>query len=183
MGNDWIDASLGLALSLPLFEQYRKDGLLQAELHHVPGVRGRCKGYLHLVEGKVVSCYLDDRQGQRHQVNVSMFLQLDKERGPFEWVLISLPAPPRSFSRNFPLPASTGPSLSSPVPRKIAALDLDRLENWTYRQKLMLSIVFDAIDGHRSIEDIKNDVPLPPDVVEEALRLLMAMKVIVIPTS
>src|SRR5437016_6865790 len=50
VGNDWIDASLGLAFSLPLFEQYRKNGLLQAELHHVPGVRGRCKGYLHLVE-------------------------------------------------------------------------------------------------------------------------------------
>jgi len=183
VGNDWIDASLGLAFSLPLFEQYRKNGLLQAELHHVPGVRGRCKGYLHLVEGKVVSCYLDDRQGQRHQVNLSMFIQLDKERGPFEWVLTSLPAPPVSFSRHFPPPSSTSPALSSPVPRKLATLDLDKLENWTHRQKLTLSIVFDVIDGQRSIEDIKNDVPLPPDIVEEALRLLMAMKVVAIPTS
>lgn len=183
MGNDWIDASLGLAFSLPLFEQYRKNGLLQAELHHVPGVRGRCKGYLHLVEGKVVSCYLDDRQGQRHQVNVAMLIQLDNERGPFEWVLTSLPAPPMPSPRDLPLPGSTGPALSSPVPRKLAALDLDKLEGWTYRQKMMLSIVLDVIDGQRSIEDIKNDVPLPPNVVEEALRVLMALKVVTIPTS
>jgi hypothetical protein len=183
VGNDWIDASLGLAFSLPLFEQYRKNGLLQAELHHVPGVRGHCKGYLHLVEGKVVSCYLDDRQGQRHQVNVAMLIQLDNERGPFEWVLTSLPPPPMPSSRDLPLPDATGPVPSSPVPRKLASLDLEKLEGWTYRQKMMLSIVFDAIDGQRSIEDVKNDVPLPPNVVEEALRVLMALKVITIPTS
>jgi hypothetical protein len=183
VGNDWIDASLGLAFSLPLFEQYRKNGLLQAELHHVPGVRGRCKGYLHLVEGKVVSCYLDDRQGQRHQVNAAMLIQLDNERGPFEWVLTSLLPPPMPSSRDFPLPGSTGTASSSPVPRKLAALDLEKLDGWSTRQKMMLSLVFDAIDGQRSIEDMKNDVPLPPHVVEEALRILMALKVVTIPVS
>jgi hypothetical protein len=45
----------------------------------------------------------------------------------------------------------------------------------------MLSIVFDVVDGQRSIEDIKTDVPLPPNVVEEALRILLALKAIIIP--
>jgi hypothetical protein len=183
VGNDWIDASLGLAFSLPLFERYRKNGLLQAELHHVPGVRGRCKGYLHLVEGKITSCYLEDRQGQRHQVNVAMLIQIDNERGPFEWVLTSAPAPLAPSSRDHTLPDSTGGAQSSPVPRKISSLDLERLEGWTNRQKMMLSIVFDVIDEQRTIEDIKNDVPLPPNVVEEALRVLIALKTITIPTS
>jgi len=181
VGNDWIDASLGLTFSLPLFERYRKNGLLQAELHHVPGIRGRCKGYLHLVEGKVVSCQLEDRQGQRHQVNVAMLIQLDNERGPFEWVLIPSPAPPQPVPRNLPSPGSTEPVLNSPIPQKIGPLDLEKLEGWTHRQKMMLSIVFDVVDGQRSIEDIKTDVPLPPNVVEEALRILLALKTIIIP--
>lgn len=183
MGNDWIDASLGLAFSLPLFERYRKSGLLQAELHHVPGVRGRCKGYLHLVEGKITSCYLEDRQGQRHQVTVKMLIQLDNERGPFEWVLIAAPAPPMPSSHRIPFPNQVGATQISPIPRKVGPLDVEKLEGWTNRQKLMLSIVFDVIDGQRTIEDIKNDVPLPPNVVEEALRVLMALKAITIPTS
>lgn len=181
MGNDWIDASLGLTFSLPLFERYRKNGLLQAELHHVPGIRGRCKGYLHLVEGKVVSCHIEDLHGQRHQVNIAMLIQLDNERGPFEWVLVPSPAPPRSSPRDLPPPSSTGPALNSPIPQKIGPLDLEKLEGWNHRQKTMLSIVFDAVDGQRSIEDIKTDVPLPPNVVEEALRILLALKAIIIP--
>ncbi|GHP00964.1 hypothetical protein KSF_110110 [Reticulibacter mediterranei] len=181
MGNDWIDASLGLTFSLPLFERYRKNGLLQAELHHVPGIRGRCKGYLHLVEGKVILCQLEDKQGQRHQVNVAMLIQLDNERGPFEWVLIPSPPPPQPVPRNLPSPSSMEPVLNSPIPQKIGSLDLEKLEGWTHRQKMMLSIVFDVVDGQRSIEDIKTDVPLPPNVVEEALRILLALKAIIIP--
>jgi hypothetical protein len=171
---DRIDASLGLAFSLALFEQYRKSGLLQAELHHVPGLRGRCKGYLHLVEGKVVTCYLEDTQGQRHPVSKDMLARLDSEKGPFEWSLIALPAPPPLTPREIP----PRPILSSPIPRRIAALDLEKLEGWTYRHKMMLSIVFDVIDGQRTIEDIKVDTPLPPMIVEEALRILVALKVI-----
>jgi hypothetical protein len=184
VGNDWIDASLGLTFSLPLFERYRKNGQLQAELHHVPGIRGRCKGYLHLVEGKVVSCHIEDRQGQRHQVNIAMLIQLDNERGPFEWMLVPLPDPPRSSPRDLPPPpSSTEPVLNSPTPQKLGSLDLEKLEGWTHRQKMMLSIVFEVVDGQRTVEDIKTDVPLPPNVVEEALRILLALKAIIIPNN
>jgi hypothetical protein len=110
-----------------------------------------------------------------------MLIQLDNERGPFEWVLIPSPAPPQPISRNLPSPGSTEPAPNSPIPQKIGILDLEKLEGWTHRQKMMLSIVFDVVDGQRSIEDIKTDVPLPPNVVEEALRILLALKTIIIP--
>jgi hypothetical protein len=177
VGEDKIDASLGLAFSLVLFERYRKNGLLQAELHHVPGLPGRCKGYLHLVEGKVVACYIEDKQGRRHAISKDTLSQLDNERGPFEWSLTPLPSPPspspqiKIFSR---------PMQSSPTPRCIVPLPLEKLDGWTYSQKMMLSIVFDAIDGQRTIEDIKANTPLPPSVVEEALRVLLALQVITI---
>ena len=178
MNSDWIDASLGLTFSLSLFEQYQKNGLLQAELHHVPGIRGRCKGYLHLIEGRVVSCYLDDQQGQRYYVDEALFVQLDDAHGPFEWVLIPQPAPITPYQIDLTTPPMVEVPPISPVPTKLAVLDVGRLVGWTYRQKTMLLIVFDAVDGQRTIEDIKQNVPLPPHVVEEALRVLTTLKVI-----
>lgn len=184
MGKDGIDASVGLAFSLALFERYRKSGLLQAELHHVPGIRGRCKGSLHLVEGKVMSCYAEDKQGQRLPVSVSkeMFSRLDRERGPFEWTLQPVstppPPPPPSPQRADPSPR---PMQGSPVPTRIAQFNREKLDGWTTRQKMVLAIIFGVIDGRHTIEEIKADVPLPPGVVEEALRVLLSMKVISIP--
>lgn len=176
MGKDRIDASIGLAFSLAIFEQYRNSGLLQAELQKVPGYQGRCKGYLHLIEGKVISCYLEDRIGQRHPTDKSVLIQLDSRRGPFEWSLTPAPPPPPVIAkRNVPHPAQ-----HAPVPRQIAVLDINRLEGWTSRHKKMLLLVYEAIDGQRSITDIQAEVPLPPEVVEEGLRILLTLKVIVI---
>jgi hypothetical protein len=71
----------------------------------------------------------------------------------------------------------------SPVPETIAPLDLKRLASWPTRQKLMLSIVYDLIDGVRNIEEIKFNSLLPPDVTEDALRILLSMKSIIIPVQ
>jgi hypothetical protein len=174
---DSIDASLGLAFSLALFEQYRKNGLLQAEVHHVPGYRGRCKGNLHLVEGKVVSCYLEDKRGQRQQISKDTLIRTDNDRGPFEWILMPYPAPPSAqFKPEIPSRSNQG----LPVPRRIATPDLDKLEGWTTRQKMMLSIVYDLIDGQLDIDAIRTRSPLAPETTEEALRILLTMKVIAI---
>src|SRR5579884_3469255 len=98
MSKDRLDASAGLAFSLAVFERYRKNGLLQAELHHVPGISGHCQGYLQLVEGKVTSCYIEDKNGQRHPIDRRTLIDLDTKRGPFEWTLQPLPPPPPSLS-------------------------------------------------------------------------------------
>ena len=58
MDKEGIDASLGLKFSLELFKRYRQNGMLHAVLPHAPGVRGRCKAFLHLVNGEVTSAYL-----------------------------------------------------------------------------------------------------------------------------
>ncbi len=179
MGKDRFDASAGLAFSLALFERYRKNGLLQAELHHVPNVSGRCQGYLQLVEGKVTSCYVEDKNGQRHQIDKDMFIDVDAKRGPFEWTLQPLPTPPSSMS-SVGILSGNRTEQHSPIPKSIAMLELDRLTGWSNMQKLMLTAVHEAIDGWRTIEEIKQVVPLPPHVIDEALRTLLALKVIII---
>lgn len=175
---DHIDASLGLAFSLGLFEQYRRNGLLQANnLHHIPGIRGHGTGYLQLVEGKVTACYVE-QNGERHPISKEVLIRLDEERGPFHWQLHPLPAPPTPRSdKDFPAQEQ-----QPPIPRRTAELYVDRLVGWSSTHKLMLQVVYDQIDGRKDLNTIKKTVPLPSNVVEEALRILIALRVIIIVT-
>lgn len=180
MDKGYFDASLGLAFSLSVFERYRKNGLLQAELYHVPGVRGRCMGYIQLVEGKVTSCYVETRSGERQPTALSTLTTVDIERGPFEWKLIPLPAPPSPTPPTARFNPPPRPTHNAPVPSIVAPLDVTTLHGWTDQHKLMLTTVYRAIDGQRSIEELKRELPLRPEVTEEALRVLLALKVITI---
>lgn len=179
MEKDHIDASLGLAFSLRVFEQYRRNGLLQADgLHHVSGIRGRCTGVIQLVEGKVTACYVE-QDGKRYPKTKEELILLDDARGPFPWKLQPIPAPPMQRSDDV---LSAQPEPKPPVPRRITELNLDRLVGWTSTQKLMLSVVYDSIDGKKNIEAIKKVVPLPSATTEEALRVLVALRVIIMIT-
>jgi hypothetical protein len=179
MGKDSFDASVGLAFSLAVFERYRKNGLLQATLHHVPHISGRCQGYVQLVEGKVTFCYIEDKRGQRHPIDKQTLIDVDTKHGPFEWLLQPLPVPPSSMPPvDVPVDNRTEQYVS--IPKSIALLELDQLMGWSSTQKLMLAAVYEAIDGWRTIEEIKQMVPLPPYIIDEALRTLLALKVITI---
>lgn len=172
MENDWIDASVGLAFSLTVFARYRRSGLLRAELQHVPGFRGRCVGLLQLIEGRVVSCILEDAHGEYHAVSKEMLVRLDSAKGPFEWVLIP------HFE---PSPGGQGTTRSKaghPVPRRVGALHAERLGGWSSRQKLILTLVFDAIDGQRTLQEIQELLPLSAQIVREAFHILVALNVV-----
>jgi hypothetical protein len=168
MDHGHFDASIGLAFSLSAFERYRKNGLLQAELHHVPGIRGRCTGYLQLIEGKVVSCYIEDKDGHRHLIQASKLIQIDNERGPFDWTL-TIPPSPAATPRHEP---------HVPIPRIVALLELEQLQGWPSTHKHILLQVYQTIDGKKTIDDIRQTVALPPYVTEEALHVLSMLKVI-----
>ena len=200
MEKDGIDASLGLAFSLDLFKRYKKSGKLQAEIHRFPGVKGKGTAFLSLIEGNVVSCYFEDRNGQQSPVSKDVLIRLDDEKGPFEW----------RFHPSTPMPGPTqiSPAQMSPatqyvpsgyyqasaprshavllsdlaVPKIIAPLDWKQLRTWTVRQQQMLSIVWQLIDGKRSIHDIRTATgsSLPVAVVDEALHVLLELRVIVI---
>jgi hypothetical protein len=177
MDDSRFDASIGLAFSLVLFEKYRKNGLLHAELHHVPHIPGHCWGYLQLVEGKVTSCYVEDRNGQRHMVSKQVLIDVDEKRGPFDWSLQPLPAPP-SPPLSMSIPSRKAEEEQLPIIQRIALLDLDQLTGWSNTQKRLLATVYAAIDGRRTLGEIKRVVPLPPHVTDEVLRTLLALSVI-----
>lgn len=177
MGDSRFDASTGLAFSLELFGKYRKNGLLQAELHHVPHIAGHCRGYLQLVEGKVTSCYVEDKNGQRHLISQQILIDVDERRGPFDWSLQPLPAPPSPALFMSAL-VGRNEEKQQPTPQRIALLELDQLTGWSHTQKRLLATVYAAIDGRRTLEEVKRVVPLPPHVTDEVLRTLLALSVI-----
>jgi hypothetical protein len=187
VSKDGFDASIGLAFSLELFKRYRRNGVVQAELPRAPGIRGHCKAFLHLVNGEIVSVYLEDKQGQRLSSDKAALCRLDAEKGPFEWRLLLQPDPPEQALPGGPLSdqspgpdALTSPLEHSAVPRIISTLPQDQLSTWTSQRRDALYITLANIDGENTIEDIRGLVPLSSDLVDEALRLLLGMKVIVV---
>lgn len=173
MSKEPLDASIGLAFSLSLFERYRKSGILHAELHHVPGIRGTCTACLELVEGKLTACFVKDHRGLNRPIEKAVLIRMDNERGPFEWKLQPLQGQPTSS------PAKQGGSqVDLLIPRAIAPLNLEQMKGWTPQQKFILSKVYNAINGQRTIGEIKQETPLRANDIEEALRFLQTMHLI-----
>jgi hypothetical protein len=179
VSKDGIDASLGLAFSLELFKRYQKNGVLQAELPRAFGIPKRCKAFLHLARGEVVSVYLEDQQGQRYSSDKESLCRLDKEKGPFEWVFL----PQAPLAEHASLAGASnhvGPAISrSPVPTIISAIPYERLVAWTPQQKEALHTLLRAINGVRTVEEIKQLLPFSSDLVDELLRILLELNVII----
>lgn len=192
MSHDDIDASLGLTFSLELFKRYRKNGVLLAEISRFPGIRGSCHAFLYLVDGEIVSIYLEDKQKQRYSSDKETLCRLDREKGPFEWILVPtfgateqpLSSTPSQSPSQLPFSQpSTYTTSRSPIPKIIAVFPHERLSTWNPQQKDALYAVLMLINGERTIEDIKNTAHLPFDLVDELLRILLELNVISIFTQ
>ncbi len=188
MDKEGIDASLGLKFSLELFKRYRQNGTLYAELARAPGVRGRCTAFIQLVKGEVVSAYLEDQQGKRYPSDKDILCRLDREKGPFEWTLVHQPliTGPHQSARGL-RPQSSDPLAPamqcSAVPKIIAALSCERLSVQAPEQREALYTLLTTINGERTVANIKDMVPFSRDLIDDLLRLLLELEVIVISTE
>jgi hypothetical protein len=193
MDKDSIDASIGLGFSLELFSRYKSNGILQAKLRRFPSIQGPVHVYLYLAEGTVVSSYVEDKDGQRFPASKEVLVRLDDEKGPFEWDFRSspvAPVPPLVFAA--PVPAiearlQTGRPLSSLIPnaavlKLVSSLPSEWLLSRTLQQRRRFFLVWQEIDGKRTVEDIKADlgISLPEAVIEEILKTLLKLNLIVI---
>ncbi len=177
-----FDASIGLAFSLRAFEKYRKSGILSAEVRGIPGMRGQSLAYLELVEGKIVSCYVIDRNGERLLPGKELLMRLDEERGPFKWVFRAA-----SFEQMSPV-SSAGSKLHelkspytvrSPIFRPLVPyLETQSLQRWTPQQQQHLCAIFTMINGQATLDEIKARLALPSHIVEDNIRILLQLKVI-----
>ncbi len=193
MDEDKIDASVNLAFSLELFKLHNLSGTLQAELPRVPGIPRHSIAILEIANGIIVSCTLMDKKGQRNSIAKEVLIQLDEERGPFGWGF-QQSKPTRSGthdSRSKQPDASVLPTFQNPssfagsdtfIPKIITQIDWRRLYNRTDQQRQTLYMVWQLIDGRRTTRDIKDALgaSYPDAFVDEILRVLLDMKVIII---
>jgi hypothetical protein len=188
VGKDGLDASIGLAFSLELFKRYSQSGVLQAEISRIPGIHGRCTACLTLVEGEISSIYLEDKQKQRYSSDKDTLCRLDKERGPFEWRFFPLnPDSSHSLSTSKTSPLVPDPLAHAlqrvSIPRVIAPFPWERVTGWTAQQRDALYSLLISINGMRTIEQLKMLVPLPPELIDELLHILLDLNVITITQS
>ena len=180
MSKDRIDASVGLTFSLNLFHRYRGSGILQAKIQHVPGIQGHGVAYVHLTQGVIIACYIDDKRGKRHHLAPNVLCLIDSEKGPFEWTFQPLPLPQTSVAQEAPtaVPSALSTLSDSCIPTVIAPLYWEPLSNWTLEQKHMLYDIWRMIDGKRTLREIKAQVAHSPEIVNEVLHTLIALHVI-----
>ena len=193
MDNNEIDASLGLAFSLELLKRYKRSGVLYAEVRRVLNLRGKGTAYLQLVDGVIVSSYIEDPNGQRFSVSENAFIRIDRDKGPFAWCFKVAPA--KSSPQNTPVPKAspivqqrrevTSSLLDTVVLVTIAPIEWRLLTNWTPEQQQILYTVWRMIDGKRNIRDIKamTSASIPASTVDEALRVLLKLKSVVLSSS
>ncbi len=201
-----IDASIGLVFSLELFKAYKASGTLQAPLKSVPGMPKNSIVSLQLVDGVVTFCSLQEKGNPPYRIAKDLIARMDDEHGPFEWkftqststststttpVISSSTSPSLpSFSPVTPPPLSRTPGntpypSSTPlhsIPKIVARLNWIRLRTWPYEQRQAIYLVWQLIDGQRSVQDLQFMLSdqLSHTTINEVLRFLVSQHIITI---
>lgn len=181
-----IDASIiGLQATLQLLQQYYQSGILQADISSAFHGGGSRVAYIVINEGNIVSCYIEDKFGNRQPTETTRLLALNTNAGPFAWRFLPPQQEPlpetRALTAVRPQSNPTPRQLTSyTIPRRIANLDMDWITTWSPHQKRILRMVYSMVDGRRSIATIERSVPIPNGTIQEALVILIAMQVIAI---
>ena len=147
----------------------------------LPDVQGPCKGYLFLREGTIIECLIqspDERlllKGQQayRALNTKTQWQVRIDRN-IELVLRSMLGLQEPQRMAYTAP----PSLNAYMPRVMEPLEPYLLKGYTAKQRLMLRTVYAMVNGERTIEQIKAQLSLSPDAVDDALAHLHAIGVI-----
>lgn len=85
----------------------------------------------------------------------------------------------RLFAHRYGLPLTLPPlSPAETAPRQKRVLDLSLLQQFSYGQSLVLRTVYALVNGQRTVEQMKLQLRLPAESVEEALAILRTLDVI-----
>jgi hypothetical protein len=85
----------------------------------------------------------------------------------------------RLFAQRYALPLALPPlSPTGSAPRQKRVLDLSLLQQFSYGQSLVLRTVYALVNGQRTVEQMKLQLRLPAETVEEALAILRTLDVI-----
>ncbi len=143
------------------------------------------RGSLVLKDGQIVNCVLVFPNG-RQITGEQAYQQLQKSS---QWQVCletreekKLAFPPTQFSPSAPPsssspPAARGSWFSPPLYPK-RPLDPVLLQNLSLKERLLVRSVYTMINGRNSIEEIKNQLRLSPESIDEAIGVLRMFDII-----
>lgn len=170
-------------LDLPTLLEYLhgQQALLSTEVT-VPSIRARCTGYLFFRDTVIIGCLVQTldgsiwREGEEAyrllSGNGEWYVRIDLNIEQTFWAMKQRPSPPSARSYIPPPPTILQ------APRPIRPLDAAFLNQFPAKQRLLLRMVFTLVNGQRTVEHIKAQVHVPPEVVDEALTTLRSLGVI-----
>lgn len=156
-----------------------KSAVLRTTLR-VPQHRQKCLGYIFVVE-HTVHHYILTQDGALALAGEGAAALLS---ACVEWLVRigtaqAIEQDLLLFARQYSLPLATPfPSAVEAVPRQKRPLDPFMLQGYSYGQSLVLRTVFAMINGERTVEQMKLQLRLPAQSVEEALAILRTLDVI-----
>lgn len=165
--------TIDLATILQLLREFRRSGVLQAELPAgLPRLKQASQVVIELSQGEVASCFVKNARGQTLLTSQEA-LQGVSTAGVLNWVFQQA-ASSSQASTSSPQgqsPASTPPPPRSPVPRRLRYISTADSERWPllHRQTFVL------VNGKRNIEQIAATLAQPVFTIEGVLKDLRSI--------
>jgi|ERR1051326_6366667 hypothetical protein len=157
-----------------------QQALLSTEVN-VPGIRARCTGYIFFRESAIIGCLIQAIDGSIWREGEQAYRFLTEKREWYVRIDLNIEQTLRgmkqqydSFRQGYVPP----PPTILRAPRPVRPLDGASLIQFSAKQRLLLRMVFTLVNGQRTVEQIKAQVHVPAEVVEESLATLHNLGVI-----
>lgn len=150
-----------------VMQEHRKTGHLFAEVPSgIAGMQGPCHIEITLESGRVVSCFIVGRNGQRltEKDSVRQIARL----GRLKWTF--------THQEDIIAPSQSTGALEkiSFYPRRLVHLEQSQMQSWSRTHRM----VFALADGTRGARKIAEMLSIAPELVDKALVDLQAIGVI-----
>ena len=147
----------------------------------VPGLQAPCTGYLFFKNTSIIGCLIQTAMGTiwREGEEAYRFIKANEE-----WQVRIDPNIEQTLwalkQRGGEQRQDTGPlpTVRISAPRQIRPLENALLNRFTTKQRLILRMVYALVNGQRTVEQMKTQLHLPGEVIEEALANLRLIGVI-----
>lgn len=146
---------------------------LRAEVSQVDGIEGPSLVRVVVMKGNIVACSIEKKGGA--VISGDMALRIVDRLGALEWSY----APLEKGELALPMPQTASPAveiLPSSIPVRVGLVEQHERDRWPRVQRL----VFNLVDGNKSVERIAQLLSKPCETVQKILYVLCANHIIVL---
>lgn len=169
-------------LDLPTLLQFLRDrSAVLSTTIDIPPIRGLCYGYLALRNRSIIDCQVQSQDGTLLYKGQDAYLLLNTKT---QWQVRIAPTQddgkqlPGQQERSGKIAQTFSFIPDTHIPRVIGSLEPSLLQGYTPQQRVILRTVFAMINGQRAVVQMKGQLHLSHEAVNEALTSLKSIGVI-----